>query len=144
MRTGACHDVPMRDGERAASQYDAMGIAYGTHDEEGPFNAYYERPATIALVGDVTGRRVLEAGCGPGALTSWLADHGAAVTAMDMSQEMVRLTAGLVGGRARVLLATWPTRSRSPPMTAWTSWWRPWSSITWPTGPRSSPSFTEY
>jgi ubiquinone/menaquinone biosynthesis C-methylase UbiE len=95
----------MGDGERAASQYDAMGVAYGAKNAESAFNAYYERPATIALLGDVTGRRVLEAGCGPGALTGWLADHGATVTAMDVSPEMVRLAQQRVAGRARILQA---------------------------------------
>lgn len=82
-----------------------MGAAYGAGNEDGPFNAYYERPATIALLGDVNGLRVLEAGCGPGALTSWLVDNGATVTAMDVSQEMVRLARDRVGGRARILVA---------------------------------------
>jgi ubiquinone/menaquinone biosynthesis C-methylase UbiE len=96
---------PMRDGKLAASQYDAMGAAYRAANDEGPFNAYYERPGTIALIGEVAGLRVLEAGCGPGALTAWLADNGASVTAMDVSPEMVRLAADRLGARARVLVA---------------------------------------
>jgi hypothetical protein len=52
----------MPDGELTASQYDSMGIMYRAASDEGPFNAYYERPATIAPIGDVTGKRVLEAG----------------------------------------------------------------------------------
>jgi hypothetical protein len=47
-----------------------MGAAYRAANDEGSFNAYYERPATISLLGDVADLRVLEAGCGPGALTS--------------------------------------------------------------------------
>jgi SAM-dependent methyltransferase len=81
-----------------------MSSAYG-HANAGGVNAYYERPATIALLGEVTGRRVLEVGCGPGSLTRWLADHGAVVTAMDVSPEMVRLARERTGGRAEVLLA---------------------------------------
>jgi SAM-dependent methyltransferase len=82
-----------------------MGAAYGAHTDASPFNAHYERPATIALLGDVAGLRVLEAGCGPGALTRWLVDNGAAVTAVDVSPEMVRLANDRVGGRARILTA---------------------------------------
>lgn len=95
----------MRDGELTASQYDAMGTTYGTANDEGPFNAYYERPGTIALLGDVSGKRVLEAGCGPGILTNWLVDNGASVTAIDVSPEMVRLTTERLGARARILAA---------------------------------------
>jgi SAM-dependent methyltransferase len=95
----------VRDAERAAREYDDMGAAYGAGNEAGSFNAYYERPATIGLLGDVSGLRVLEVGCGPGMLTSWLVSNGAAVTAMDVSGEMVRLARDRVGGRARVLVA---------------------------------------
>lgn len=82
-----------------------MGTAYRAANEDGAFNAYYERPATIALLGAVTGLRVLEAGCGPGALTFWLADHGAAVTAFDVSPEMVSLASQRLGERASFLTA---------------------------------------
>jgi ubiquinone/menaquinone biosynthesis C-methylase UbiE len=95
----------MRDSEVAAGQYDAMGAAYQAANDEGPFNAYYERPATIALLGDVAGRRVLEVGCGPGALTAWLAGNGATVTAMDVSPEMVRLAGARLGDQARIVQA---------------------------------------
>jgi SAM-dependent methyltransferase len=82
-----------------------MSTAYRAGNDEGSFNAYYERPATISLLGDVTGLRVLETGCGPGALTQWLLDNGATVTALDVSPEMVRLAGERVGDRARILTA---------------------------------------
>lgn len=95
----------MRDGERAARQYDAISTVYREANDEGAVNACYERPGTIALLGDVSGLRVLEVGCGPGALTSWLADNGAKVTATDVSPEMVRLARERLGDRASVLIA---------------------------------------
>jgi SAM-dependent methyltransferase len=88
-----------------ARQYDAMSGAYADGSNRRPFNAYYERPATISLLGDVAGQRVLDAGCGPGTLTEWLLEHGAAVTAVDVSPEMVRIAGERFGGRARVLTA---------------------------------------
>jgi SAM-dependent methyltransferase len=81
-----------------------MSSVYREANDEGAFNAFYERPGTIALLGDVRGLRVLEVGCGPGALTSWLVDNGAIVTA-DVSQEMARLASERVGDRANVLTA---------------------------------------
>jgi hypothetical protein len=54
----------MNDGELAANQYDAMAADYSADNEDGPFNNYYERPATVALLADVSGKRVLEVGCG--------------------------------------------------------------------------------
>jgi predicted RNA methylase len=46
-----------------------MGEAYRTANDARGVTAYYERPATIGLLGDVRGKRVLDAGCGPGALS---------------------------------------------------------------------------
>ena len=118
-----------------------MGTAYGIANDEDSFNAYYERPGTISLLGDVTGLRVLDAGCGPGALSKWLVDNGATVTAMDVSPEMVRLARQRMGDRARILtadlaepLTSWPTRAPT--------WSSPHSCCTMsPTGPRRSRSF---
>lgn len=82
-----------------------MAIAYAAQNRASAFNAFYERPATIGLIEDVQGLRVLEAGSGPGVLTEWLVDHGAVVTAMDVSPKMVQLARNRVGDRARIVLA---------------------------------------
>jgi SAM-dependent methyltransferase len=82
-----------------------MGADYEAHNEEGSWNAYYERPATISLIGEPDGLRVLEAGCGPGVLTEWLTTRGARVTAIDISPEMARLARARTAGNARVLIA---------------------------------------
>lgn len=95
----------MNDGERSARQYDAMAVDYASDNVAGAYNAYYERPATVALLGDVAGLRVLDVGCGAGPLTAWLVDRGAVVTAMDVSPEMVRLATNMVGERARFVVA---------------------------------------
>ena len=82
-----------------------MSGIYRDGNARGSFNAYYERPATISLLGNVAGLRVLDAGCGPGALTEWLVEHGAAVNAVDVSPEMVRIARERVGDRVRVQVA---------------------------------------
>ena len=95
----------MGDGDRSAREYDAMALDYTAANEAGAFNAYYERPAMIALLGDVSGCRVLEVGCGAGPLTAWLADQGAIVTAMDVSASMLELARQRVGSAASFHLA---------------------------------------
>jgi len=70
-----------------------------------PHNAYYERPATLSLLPDVAGRRVLDAGCGPGHFAVELLRRGAEVVAADVTPEMVALARDLVGDRATVLEA---------------------------------------
>ncbi|QET02542.1 class I SAM-dependent methyltransferase [Cupriavidus pauculus] len=56
-----------------------------------PHNALYERPTSMALLGDVNGRAVLDAGCGPGICSQQLASSGAMVHAFDATPEMVKL-----------------------------------------------------
>ncbi len=48
------------------------------------------READARLLGDVSGRRVLELGCGAAAAGRWLATQGARVVAMDLSAGMLR------------------------------------------------------
>ncbi len=55
----------MDDGRRSANQYNTMAVDYAADNAESPYNAYYERPATISLIGEVTGRRrVITRCCG--------------------------------------------------------------------------------
>ena len=74
-----------QDSARSSSEYDAMAIDYDRHNANSAANSYYERPATMSLLGDVHGKRVLEVGCGTGPLTQWLVDQGAEVVACDVS-----------------------------------------------------------
>ena len=60
-------------------------------------NAYYERPAMLALAGDVAGHRILDAGCGSCLLSAALRDRGAVVTAVDASAGMLALARRRLG-----------------------------------------------
>jgi SAM-dependent methyltransferase len=88
--------------DEAWSVYDRLGEAYEAFASDGAYNAHYERPATLAAVGDVAGKRVLDAACGAGYYARELADRGAQVVAFDGSEEMVRLarSAGVDAVRA--------------------------------------------
>lgn len=75
---------------RAREAYDAMAGAYA-RDEGNAYNALYERPAVLAALGAVAGRRVLDAGCGAGALGVELEARGATVAGLDVSPEMAAI-----------------------------------------------------
>ncbi len=79
------------------TQYDSFAGAYGEFAESAPYNAYYDRPATLGLVGEVAGRQVLDAGCGPGFYLEELVARGAEVTGFDASSEMVAVARDRVG-----------------------------------------------
>ncbi|MBR0829381.1 methyltransferase domain-containing protein [Bradyrhizobium manausense] len=85
------------------TDYDQIASRYAAGIDERPWNALYERPATLALLPDVAGKDVLDAGCGPGWYADWLACHGARVIAVDCSLAMVRLAGERLSGRARVV-----------------------------------------
>jgi ubiquinone/menaquinone biosynthesis C-methylase UbiE len=95
----------VKDRRRGAQQYDRRAASYAAENDTNVFNSLFERPATIALLGGVAGRVVLEVGCGAGPLTVWLLDHGATVVAMDASPRMLDLARQRVGDRARLVLA---------------------------------------
>ena len=87
------------------SAYDQMGDGYRQHAEDSPYNAHYDRPAVLAALGPVAGRRVLDAGCGPGFYAAALLSAGAEVVAFDASSAMVDLARTRVGTQAHVDLA---------------------------------------
>jgi len=89
----------MTDKPIALNAYEALAEAYAAVIDTKPHNAYYERPATLSLLPEVKGKRVLDAGCGPGVYSEWLIEHGAEVVAVDASPKMVEL-AKLRLGRA--------------------------------------------
>jgi SAM-dependent methyltransferase len=88
-----------------ATDYDSFAKAYSAENESNLFNAYYERPAMLRLAGDVSGRRILDAGCGSGPLTAALRDAGAVVTGFDASAAMVDLARQRLGEDADLHVA---------------------------------------
>ncbi|MFG3715140.1 class I SAM-dependent methyltransferase [Micromonospora sp. NPDC047730] len=66
------------------------------------------READVRLLGELTGRRVLEVGCGAAAAARWLATRGARPVAMDLSAGMLRhaaLAAARTGVRVPLVQA---------------------------------------
>ena len=92
-------------GRAVANDYDSFAEAYSAENEVNLHNAYYERPATLALAGDVAGRRILDAGCGSGPLFAALRDRGAIMTGFDSSAGMLELARRRLGDDADLLMA---------------------------------------
>ncbi|HSZ38766.1 MAG TPA: class I SAM-dependent methyltransferase [Trebonia sp.] len=84
-------------------QYDTFADEFFRHAEDGFYNAYYDRPACLGLLGDVAGKTVLDAACGPGLYAKELLDRGARVIGFDQSPRMVEIAAETArGGEFRV------------------------------------------
>ncbi|MEU5303471.1 class I SAM-dependent methyltransferase [Streptomyces noursei] len=82
------------------NDYNSFAEAYTAENENNLLNAHYERPAMLALAGDVAGRRILDAGCGAGPLAAALRDRGAFVSGFDASAGMVELARRRLGDDA--------------------------------------------
>ena len=91
--------------EDEALVYGEIADRYAAMVDTRPHNALYERPATLSLLPPPAGLRVLDVGCGPGWYAEHLVDHGADVTAFDVTPRFVELTRARLGSRARVLQA---------------------------------------
>ncbi|SDE97386.1 Methyltransferase domain-containing protein [Blastococcus fimeti] len=85
--------------------YDRMAGEFLAHAEDGAYNAHYDRPTVLELLGDVAGLRVLDAGCGPGLYAEALLERGADVLGFDASAAMVELARERVGSRAEFRVA---------------------------------------
>ena len=96
-----------RPGRMPADIRNAYDLIAAKHDGivGGPFNTEYERPATLELLGNVSGKRILDAGCGPGSFARQLIDKGATVLALDASSELVKAAKRNLGDSTTVLQA---------------------------------------
>ncbi|WP_432145717.1 class I SAM-dependent methyltransferase [Streptomyces sp. bgisy084] len=99
-------ETPAQPADPAqVNDYDSFAEAYSADNEHNLLNAYYERPAMLALAGDVAGRRILDAGCGSGPLSAALRDRGADVTGIDASAGMLALARRRLGDGAALHVA---------------------------------------
>jgi len=78
------------------SQYESFADEFLDHAVDGFYNAHYDRPACMGLLGDVAGKRVLDAACGPGLYAGQLVQASASVVGFDQSTRMVALARGRV------------------------------------------------
>ncbi len=89
----------------ALEAYENLAQDYANHIDTKPHNAYYEQPATFSLLPELKAKKVLDAGCGPGACTEKLLNRGAEVLALDVSKKMVELAKVRLGDRATIIQA---------------------------------------
>jgi len=88
-----------------ADHYDEFAASYDRENASSLLNAYYNRPALVALAGDVRGRRILDAGCGSGPLTLDLRSGGAIMSGFDGSPAMVEIARERLGDDVPLLVA---------------------------------------
>ncbi|MDO5511478.1 class I SAM-dependent methyltransferase [Corynebacterium sp.] len=73
------------------AMFDRAAEAFDRHAADSAYNAHYDRPALLELLGDVAGLHILDAGCGSGHYAAELLARGASVVGVDASSELIRL-----------------------------------------------------
>jgi len=71
--------------------YENLADEYNAKIDFKPHNAFYDRPNTLKLIGEVKGKSILDAACGPGKYAEILTSKGATVTGFDISPRMIEL-----------------------------------------------------
>ena len=90
---------------------ESQSARFESHAEHSTYNAHYDRPAVLGLLGDVTGLEVLDAGCGVGFYAAELLARGAAsVDGFDASESMIERA------RRRVPAATFTVAALGEPL----------------------------
>ncbi|MDG4767657.1 class I SAM-dependent methyltransferase [Solwaraspora sp. WMMD406] len=83
---------------------DELGDHFARHADTSPYNAYVDRPAMLALTGDVGGdvggQRILDVGCGAGHYAAELLSRGAEVVGIDGSSTLLDHARRRLGDRA--------------------------------------------
>ena len=66
---------------------------YERHAAISAYNALYDRPAVLDVLGPVAQKRVLDLGCGPGFYAEEIVRRGGSVVGLDQNPDMVALAA---------------------------------------------------
>ena len=71
--------------------YDQMSSDYAEHNCSSPYNSLFERPTTLSLLPPLSGKSILELGCGSGSLAKELSHRGGVVLAVDGSEKLLQI-----------------------------------------------------
>jgi 2-polyprenyl-3-methyl-5-hydroxy-6-metoxy-1,4-benzoquinol methylase len=78
--------------------WNRFAADYERHAMNSAYNALYDRPAVLELLGDVRGQRILDVECGPGLYAEALIERGAEVVGLDVGPDMVELARRRIPG----------------------------------------------
>ena len=93
------------DARRTLDDYEQMGDIYAGDADTDPVKVSYDRPAILAMAGDVRDKRVLDAGCASGSLAEMLLQRGASVVGIDLNPRLIERARQRLTDRAELIVA---------------------------------------
>lgn len=90
--------------QKILNAYEKLAHPYNRDIDHKPHNAYYDRPNTIALFGELERKIVLDAACGPGKYAEELIHKGAIVSGFDLSPKMIEYAKQRNGEKGRFFI----------------------------------------
>lgn len=88
-----------------APMYTLHADEYAKAISNNVYNAHLERPSMLSMMPDLNGKSILDLGCGPGVYAEHFINHGATVTAVDISPEMIEIVQNKFGTKMRTYVA---------------------------------------
>ena len=77
--------------DNSTRSWNAVGESWVSHADKNDYRNFFLMPRMLVMLGDVSGRRILDLGCGEGGYSRELKRRGANVTGVDGSETLVRM-----------------------------------------------------
>src|SRR5689334_19146184 len=81
----------MRNEDSSTRSWNAIGESWASHADSNDYRNFFLMPRMLEMLGDVSGKRVLDLGCGEGGYARELKRRGAHVIGVDGSETLVRI-----------------------------------------------------
>src|SRR5438094_148859 len=79
------------DDDTSTRSWEGIADDWVAHADTNDYRNHYLMPRMLAMLGDVSGKNILDLGCGEGGYARELARRGANVTAVDGSARLIEI-----------------------------------------------------
>lgn len=81
----------MLNEDSSTRSWNAIGASWVSHADKNDYRNFFLMPRMLEMLGDVSGRRILDLGCGEGGYSRQLKQRGANIIGVDGSDTLIRI-----------------------------------------------------
>src|SRR5215470_11293894 len=81
----------MLNEDSSTESWNAIGDSWALHADSNDYRNFFLMPRMLEMLGDVSGRRILDLGCGEGGYSRELKRRGANIIGVDGSETLIRI-----------------------------------------------------